>query len=153
MRNAYDCCDSEPIIGRIIYGEKFPFGAVSEEICTCCDGEPVVGRIIYGEKYPFGTVSKETYEAGMETVNTEIGNIRNAVNTLGERELLAETKIEALTASSAQQNVRMNQLTDSINSLTNDIAAIREEITAAKARIKAVEDVAAIFSKCFEYEE
>ena len=120
---------------------------------TCCGGDPVIGRIVYGEKFPFGTVSKETYESGIEAVNTEIGDIRNAVNVLGERELLAETKIEVLTASSAQQNVRMNQLTDSINSLTNDITAIREEITAAKARIKAVEDVAAIFSKCFKYEE
>lgn len=113
---------------------------------TCCDGDPVIGRIVYGEKFPFGTVSKETYESGMEAVNTEIGNIRNAVNTLGERELLAETKIEALTASSAQQNVRMNQLTDSINSLTNDTTALKISTAELDSSVKELSKMKEFFT-------
>ena len=101
MRNAYDCCDSEPIIGRIIYGEKFPFGAVSEEICTCCDGEPVVGRIIYGEKYPFGTVSEETYEADMEVIkgtvtaaSVEINNLKSTVEVVSDKQNSDKTELQ-----------------------------------------------------------
>lgn len=119
----------------------------------CCDGDEIIGRIVYGEKYPFGTVSKDTYESGMNAVNEDISNVRTAVNTLRERETALETKTEALAANSIQQNVRINQITDSVNTLSNDNTAIRKDISDEKIKVKTVEDAVAVLSKCFTYVE
>jgi len=119
----------------------------------CCDGDEIIGRIVHGEKFPFGTVSKDTYESGMNAVNENISNVRTAVNTLGERETALETKTDALAANSIQQNVRINQITDNVNTLYNDNTAIRKDISEEKTKMKTVEDAVAVLSKCFTYEE
>lgn len=149
MRNAYDCCDSEPIIGRIIYGEKFPFGAVSEEICTCCDGEPVVGRIIYGEKYPFGTVSEETYEADMEVIkgtvtaaSVEINNLKSTVEVVSE--IVINSKIDEAVAKNTADIAVLNgtaaNLSGSVSTLSSKISAMDSALVNMRSDVLTIEE-------------
>ena len=52
---------------------------------SCCDGEAVIGRIIYGNKYPFGTVSEETYTTDMERLNGTIADLNDSLYDVNRR--------------------------------------------------------------------
>lgn len=52
---------------------------------SCCDGEAVIGRIVYGNKYPFGTVSEETYTTDMERLNGAITDINDSLYDVNRR--------------------------------------------------------------------
>lgn len=52
---------------------------------SCCDGEAVIGRIVYGNKYPYGTVSEETYTTDMEQLNGTITDIRDNLYDVNHR--------------------------------------------------------------------
>jgi len=52
---------------------------------SCCDGEAVIGRIVYGNKYPFGTVSEETYATDMERLDNTITDINDSLYDVNRR--------------------------------------------------------------------
>lgn len=52
---------------------------------SCCDGEAVIGRIVYGNKYPFGTVSEETYATDMDRLDNTITGINDSLYDVNRR--------------------------------------------------------------------
>lgn len=115
---------------------------------TCCDGEEVIGRIVYGEKFPFGTVSKETYTADMAVLNgtitavsAEVNNLRNTVETVSEM-VIGGKLTEAVAKNTADITViegTVTNLSSSVANLNSKVSALDTAVINVKSDVMAAE--------------
>lgn len=108
---------------------------------NCCDGEPIIGKIIFGNKYPFGTVSEETYTADMEALNGRIEVITANVNIVtGTVETLSQIVIEGqLNEKVSSATADIIVLKGSVGSLSGQVTSLTEGVRALDSEVVNVE--------------
>lgn len=111
---------------------------------TCCsNGEPIIGRIIYGKKFPFGTVSQEQYEEDMDDINTKIANVGEVAMLANSKTDEASQKIQDNKNSISSLNAAIASNKSEIYNVKNDIINVEKEnyemYTALDRRLKALE--------------
>lgn len=99
----------------------------------CCEGEPIVGRIVYGEKFPFGVVSKETYTADISKITADISTMRENLTTVSINVSNMTKRIDDVSSEMVRANNAIDSLRDSSSRDAAEIAAIKASLQDVKA--------------------
>lgn len=102
-------------------------------VYTCCDGAPVIGKIVYGEKFPYGTVSKETHEADINALKAKDDEILNLINTVVSENISnVSTRVAGCESAIVTLRNQILNVSDNINDrydgFNNSLTALRQDV-------------------------
>lgn len=97
---------------------------------SCCEGEQIVGRIIYGKKFPFGTVSEETYETDMTALNSKVSQLNTAVTNAQSGVTANEAEIRNLKSGISDIRTQIGNLISTDAEHDREIAVLENSVSA-----------------------
>ena len=97
---------------------------------SCCEGEQIVGRIIYGKKFPFGTVSEETYETDMTALNSKVSQLNTAVTNAQSGVTANEAEIRNLKSGISDIRTQIGNLISTDAERDREIAVLENSVSA-----------------------
>lgn len=97
---------------------------------SCCEGEQIVGRIIYGKKFPFGTVSEETYETDMTALNSKVSQLNTAVTNAQSGVTANEAEIRNLKSGISDIRTQIGNLISTDAEHDREIAVLESSVSA-----------------------
>lgn len=97
---------------------------------SCCEGEQIVGRIIYGKKFPFGTVSEETYETDMTALNSKVSQLNTAVTNAQSGVTANEAEIRNLKSGISDIRTQIGNLINTDAEHDREIAVLESSVSA-----------------------
>lgn len=97
---------------------------------SCCEGEQIVGRIIYGKKFPFGTVSEETYETDMTALNSKVSQLNTAVTNAQSGVTANEAEIRNLKSGISDIRTQIGNLISADAERDREIAVLENSVSA-----------------------
>ena len=95
---------------------------------SCCEGEQIVGRIIYGKKFPFGTVSEETYETDMTALNSKVSQLNTAVTNAQSGVTANEAEIRNLKSGISDIRTQIKNLISTDAEYDREIAVLSTRV-------------------------
>lgn len=98
---------------------------------SCCEGEQIVGRIIYGKKFPFGTVSEETYKTDMTALNSKVSQLNAAVTNAQSGVTANEAEIRNLKSGISDIRTQIGDLISTDAEHDREIAVLENSVSAA----------------------
>ena len=119
---------------------------------SCCEGEQIVGRIIYGKKFPFGTVSEETYETDMTALNSEVSQLNTAVTNAQSGVTANEAEIRNLKSGISDIRTQIGNLISTDAEHDREIAVLENSVSATGMQLtetrSAVSDLSTRVANC-----
>ena len=97
---------------------------------SCCEGEQIVGRIIYGKKFPFGTVSEETYKTDMTALNSKVSQLNTAVTNAQSGVTANEAEIRNLKSGISDIRTQIGNLINTDAEHDREIAVLESSVSA-----------------------
>ena len=97
---------------------------------SCCEGEQIVGRIIYGKKFPFGTVSEETYKTDMTALNSKVSQLNTAVTNAQSGVTANEAEIRNLKSGISDIRTQIGNLISTDAERDREIAVLESSVSA-----------------------
>lgn len=97
---------------------------------SCCEGEQIVGRIIYGKKFPFGTVSEETYKTDMTALNSKVSQLNTAVTNAQSGVTANEAEIRNLKSGISDIRTQIGNLISTDAEHDREIAVLESSVSA-----------------------
>lgn len=98
---------------------------------SCCEGEQIVGRIIYGKKFPFGTVSEETYKTDMTALNSKVSQLNAAVANAQSGVTANEAEIRNFKSGISDIRTQIGNLISTDAEHDREIAVLENSVSAA----------------------
>lgn len=119
---------------------------------SCCEGEQIVGRIIYGKKFPFGTVSEETYETDMTALNSKVSQLNTAVTNAQSGVTANEAEIRNLKSGISDIRTQIGNLISTDAERDREIAVLENSVSATGMQLtetrSAVSDLSTRMANC-----
>lgn len=119
---------------------------------SCCEGEQIVGRIIYGKKFPFGTVSEETYETDMTALNSKVSQLNTAVTNAQSGVTANEAEIRNLKSGISDIRTQIGNLINTDAEHDREIAVLESSVSATGMQLtetrSAVSDLSTRMANC-----
>ena len=119
---------------------------------SCCEGEQIVGRIIYGKKFPFGTVSEETYKTDMTALNSKVSQLNTAVTNAQSGVTANEAEIRNLKSGISDIRTQIGNLISTDAERDREIAVLENSVSATGMQLtetrSAVSDLSTRMANC-----
>ena len=119
---------------------------------SCCEGEQIVGRIIYGKKFPFGTVSEETYKTDMTALNSKVSQLNTAVTNAQSGVTANEAEIRNLKSGISDIRTQIGNLISTDAERDREIAVLESSVSATGMQLtetrSAVSDLSTRMANC-----
>ena len=120
---------------------------------SCCEGEQIVGRIIYGKKFPFGTVSEETYKTDMTALNSKVSQLNTAVTNAQSGVTANEAEIRNLKSGISDIRTQIGNLINTDAEHDREIAVLESSVSATGMQLTETrEKVSEISTRMANYE-